>query len=296
MANSNRDTLIVEDCELTHIARHPDEQYILKLHAPRIAERAAPGSFVHLTCEPSMAMRRPLSIMRASADDGWIEVLFKTVGAGTAALAARSIGDTLSAIGPIGNGFIPKDERPLRLLIGGGVGIPPVLFLSEVLNRAGSSPALVIMGSEVPFPFDLARTDSRLPGVPSDVNSTIAELEAQGIPTRLASLQGYGGCYNGYVTALAEHWLANLSADELTQVEIFACGPNPMLAATAKVAENFGIPAQVSLEEFMACAVGGCAGCTVRVSHGNEVAMKRVCVDGPVFDSASIDWAALASH
>lgn len=296
MANSNRGTLLVEDCELTHVARHPDEQYILKLRAPRIAERAGPGSFVHLTCEPSMAMRRPLSIMRASANEGWIEVLFKTVGAGTAALATRSVGDTLSAIGPIGQGFTPKEERPLRLLIGGGVGIPPVLFLSEVLNRTGSPPALVIMGSEVPFPFELARTQSRIDGVPGEVNSTIAELDTQGIPTRLASLQGYGGCYNGYVTALAEQWLANLSADDLNQVEIFACGPNPMLAATAKVAHSFGVPAQVSLEEFMACAVGGCAGCTVRVSQGNEVAMKRVCVDGPIFDAASIDWATLASH
>ena len=87
----------------------------------------------------------------------------------------------------MGNGFIPKDERPLRLLIGGGVGIPSVLFLSEVLNRAGSSPALVIMKSL--FRLTIAHRQ-QAHGVPSDVNSTIAELEAQGIPTRLASLQG----------------------------------------------------------------------------------------------------------
>ena len=77
VANSNRDTLIVEDCELTHIACHPDEQYIL-VTCTANSRACSPGSFVHLTCEPSMAMRRPLSIMRASAD-GWIEVLFKPV-------------------------------------------------------------------------------------------------------------------------------------------------------------------------------------------------------------------------
>ncbi len=113
-------------------------------------------------------------------------------------------------------------------------------------------------------------------------------LEGWSIPTRLASLQGYDGCFDGYVTDLAREWLNTLSKEELAEVEIFSCGPTPMLKAVASLAREFGLPCQVSLEEFMACAVGGCAGCTVPVKTDEGLAMKRVCVDGPVFDAAAV--------
>jgi dihydroorotate dehydrogenase electron transfer subunit len=115
-------------------------------------------------------------------------------------------------------------------------------------------------------------------------------LEDWGIPARLTSLQGYEGCHNGYVTDLADLWLQSLGADGLAQVEIFACGPTPMLKAVASLAAHYELPCQVSLEEFMACAVGGCAGCTVRINTPEGPAMKRVCVDGPVFDAATVAW------
>ena len=83
-------------------------------------------------------------------------------------------------------------------------------------------------------------------------------------------------------------WLASLGPQELAEVEIFACGPTPMLKATAQLARRFAVPCQVSLEEFMACAVGGCAGCTVEVRTPEGPAMKRVCVDGPVFDAYTV--------
>ena len=90
------------------------------------------------------------------------------------------------------------------------------------------------------------------------------------------------------MTELASAWLLSLDERALAEVEIFACGPTPMLEACARLARRFNVPAQVSLEEFMACAVGGCAGCTVRVQTPLGPAMKRVCVDGPVFDAASV--------
>jgi dihydroorotate dehydrogenase electron transfer subunit len=94
------------------------------------------------------------------------------------------------------------------------------------------------------------------------------------------------------VTELARAWLHSLDEHGLRQVEIYACGPTPMLAAAARLAHEFGVPCQVSLEEYMACAVGGCAGCTVRIMTPTGAAMKRVCVDGPVFDAAVVDWTA----
>ncbi len=90
------------------------------------------------------------------------------------------------------------------------------------------------------------------------------------------------------MTELARHWLRSLASAQLAELEIFACGPGPMLAATAALAREFDLPCQVALEEFMACAVGGCAGCTVAVHTEAGVSMQRVCVDGPVFDAHRI--------
>ena len=127
-----------------------------------------------------------------------------------------------------------------------------------------------------------------VPGMPDGVIACMPLMEDWDIPSRLASLQGYAGCFEGYVTDLARHWLTSLDKTALQEVEILACGPTPMLKSAAHLAQEFGIPAQVSLEEFMACAVGGCAGCAVEVQTPEGPAMKRVCVDGPVFDGASV--------
>jgi dihydroorotate dehydrogenase electron transfer subunit len=113
-------------------------------------------------------------------------------------------------------------------------------------------------------------------------------LEEWGVACRLTSLQGFEGVYKGYVTDLAKAYLDTLSKNELSKVEVFACGPHPMLEAVAKLSVDYNLPCQISLEEFMACAVGGCAGCTVEVQTERGSAMKRVCVDGPVFDARSI--------
>jgi dihydroorotate dehydrogenase electron transfer subunit len=90
------------------------------------------------------------------------------------------------------------------------------------------------------------------------------------------------------VTELADAWLGSLTPAERAEVEVMTCGPHPMLVAVAALARRFGVPCQVSLEENMACGVGGCAGCTVLVQTPDGPAMKRVCVDGPVFDAATI--------
>lgn len=113
-------------------------------------------------------------------------------------------------------------------------------------------------------------------------------LEDWGVASRLATLQGYAGCHNGYVTELARQWLEGQSAQNRSEIEIFACGPTPMLRSVAKLAQDFALPCQVSLEEYMACAVGGCAGCVVEVKTRSGSAMKRVCVDGPVFEASQV--------
>ena len=289
-AREHRGTIFVEDAELLSQQEFAGRQFVIRLRAPKCAAAATPGSFAHLTCDPLLPMRRPLSIMRTDPAAGWIEILYKIVGPGLEALSKQPLGATLSVMGPIGQGFKPSPQRPKTLLVGGGVGIPPMVFLAESLkerNDAAWQP-LVLMGSEIPFPFHTRPSTILLPGMPDGVIACMPLLDSWGVPSRLASLAGFAGCFEGYVTDLAAAWLSSLDATALTEVELFACGPTPMLQATAKVARRFGVPAQVSLEEFMACAVGGCAGCAVPVVTESGLAMKRVCVDGPVFDANAV--------
>jgi len=287
---AHRDTIFVEDAAVIHQEPYPGEQYILRLEAPLCAAHAQPGSFAHLQCETGLPMRRPLSIMRVDAEAGWVDFLYKAVGRGTRALATRTAGEIISSLGPIGMPFVPDRARPHTLLLGGGVGIPPMVFLADRLRQDKHWQPVVMMGSEVPFPFPAQPSRFILPGMPEAVIATMPLLENWGIPCRLASLQGYPGCHEGYITDLARHWLETLTPSLREEVSLFACGPHPMLAATARLAAEYDLPCQVSLEEYMACAVGGCAGCAVRINTADGPAMKRVCVDGPVFDARLVDW------
>ncbi|AGA91282.1 2-polyprenylphenol hydroxylase-like oxidoreductase [Thioflavicoccus mobilis 8321] len=284
----HRDTIALEDARVLSHEAHPGSQQILRLAAPECARDARPGQFVHLRCDPRLALRRPLSIMRADPGTGSIELLYKVVGEGTRRLATRRPGETLSLLGPIGRPFALHRERPRPLLIGGGVGMPPMVFLADALRGEAGWRPFAILGSEVPFPFDPRPAQQPVIGLPAEAGAVMPLLEDWGIPNRLSSGQGFPGCFRGYVSELAEHWLAALDASARAEVEVFACGPHPMLAAVADLARRWGLPCQVSLEEYMACGVGGCAGCVVEVRTAEATAMKRVCVDGPVFEADEV--------
>lgn len=224
-------------------------------------------------------------------DDDCIEILYKIVGDGLRWLSKKRPGDSISVLGPIGQPFQLHAERPNTLLIGGGVGIPPMVFIADYLRQNPSNwNPIAILGSEIPFPFAYRASTLATPWTDDAVNATMPLFEEWGIPCRLATLAGYSGCYDGYVTELADRWLSTLSAGELAKTEVFGCGPTPMLKAVAELAANYDLPCQVSLEEFMACAVGGCAGCAVKIETPNGEAMQRVCVDGPVFDASTVVW------
>jgi dihydroorotate dehydrogenase electron transfer subunit len=287
---AHRGTIFVEDAKILSHQAFAGRQYVLRLDAPQVASRATAGSFVHVVVDPSIPMRRPLSIMRVDRAAGWIELLYKIHGTGLSHLASRRVDDIVNLLGPIGQGFRADPARPRALLIGGGVGIPPMVFLAEVLRdrRAEGFKPFAILGSELPFPFTARPSTMVVPGMPEGVIACMPLLEEWGVPSRLTSKSGFPGCHDGYVTDLAREWLSGLDAAALREVEIFTCGPTPMLKAVAALAREFGVPCQVSLEEYMVCAVGGCAGCAVEVQTPAGPAMKRVCVDGPVFDAAAV--------
>ena len=285
MVKTHRDTISVNDCQVLAHYQFEADQYIITLESKEIAESTRPGQFVHLSVSGMLAMRRPISVMSVDADNGTFDLLYKIVGEGTKQLADRRIGDVLSVIGPIGNGFELTD-RKIPLLIGGGVGMPPMIAIAQKIKDNAYYNPYVILGSEVPFPFEASQ--SSLNGFNSSKFYTMPLLEEWRVPCGLASLQDYEGVYKGYVTDLAREYLDSLSSSDLKEVEVFTCGPNPMLEAVSKLSNEYNLPCQASLEEYMACAVGGCAGCVVEVATENGPAMKRVCVDGPVFDAKTV--------
>jgi dihydroorotate dehydrogenase electron transfer subunit len=285
---AHRQTIGLESATVLSHQACEGNQYILRLQAPGCAAGARAGQFVHLSCDPLLAMRRPLSIMRVDAASGWVELLYKTVGQGTRLLARRTVGEAVSLLGPIGRPFTADPQRPRALLLGGGVGMPPMIFLADYLRQLEDCSPLVLLGSEVPFPFTRQPSRIMVPGMPDGVIGCMPLLEDWNIPSRLASLQGYPGCFEGYITDLARCWLDKLDETGRNEVAVFGCGPHAMLEAVAGLAREYGLPCQLSLEEYMACAVGGCAGCVVQVQTAQGPAMKRVCVDGPVFDAYSV--------
>jgi dihydroorotate dehydrogenase electron transfer subunit len=253
---------------------------VIRLQAPKCAAAATPGSFAHLTCDPSADAPAAVDHARRSGrrlDRNSLQDRGPRARGAVEAARRRAI----SVLGPIGHGFKPSPARPRTLLVGGGVGIPPMVFLAESLKgRTDASwKPLVLMGSEIPFPFRARPSTMLVPGVPAGAIACMPLLEDWGVPSRLATLAGFPGCFDGYVTDLAAAWLSSLDAAALGEVELFACGPTPMLQATGRVARRFGVPCQVSLEEFMACAVGGCAGCAVpvvtRVGACDEAGLRR---------------------
>ncbi len=290
-AQHERGTLFVEDSEVVRVDAFAGDQFVMRLHAPKCAAAARAGTFLHIQCDPALPMRRPLSIMLTDAD--CVDILFKVVGEGLRLLAQKRPGDRVNVLGPIGKPFTMSPRRPRTLLIGGGVGIPPMIFLADAMRRDSENwQPVAILGSEIPFPFELCPAGLPVPWSDRNSPQALTLLEAWGIPNRLTSRAGLAGCHDGYVTDLAEHWLRELAPADREQIAVFACGPTPMLEAVSELTARFDLPCQVSLEEFMACAVGGCAGCTVEIRTAEGRAMKRVCVDGPVFDAHSVVWSA----
>ena len=284
-----RNTLYVEQANLISHKAYQGEQYHMMLKAPETSAHAKPGHFVHIQCNESIFMRRPMSIMRSDSKNKMIEILYKVHGAGTDALSNKRIGEKIDLIGPIGHPFKMKGYKKRPLLIGGGVGIPPMIFLAEhIKNTTKNLNPLVLMGSEIPFPFKNQPSKIIINEMPSDVTASMTLLEDWKIASRLTSLKDYAGCFGGHVTELADIWLEKLDSDQREEVEIFSCGPTLMLKAISKLAKKYNLSCQVSLEEYMACAVGGCAGCTVLIKTENGNEMKRVCVDGPVFEAKNV--------
>lgn len=238
----------------------------LVLHAPDIACTARPGQFVHLRVtglEPS-ALRRPFSIYHAAGD--LLSVLYKTVGRGTEQLGRLRVGDTLTAMGPLGNGFPIETEPRTPLLVAGGYGVAPLAFLARQLPTRG----MVMIGGRTTA--DILCED---------------DFVDLGWEVQVATLDGSRGTH-GLVTVLLDNWLACHAMQPAT---FYACGPDGMLRAVGERAMRTGSRAWLSLDKHMVCGVGACLACVQRLRRPDgSTWIARVCRDGPVFEAHDIIW------
>lgn len=275
--------IFVENARVLEHHAHAQGQYIMRLLMPRCAQSATPGQFIHLRCSENLPLRRPYSILHACAQEGWVDFMYQVVGKGSSFLASKKTGDHLNGIGPIGKPFHIPSNVFKPLLLGGGLGMPPILFLAHYLNNMNLRP-MTLLASERPFPFRVSQSSNTQEIFKKlGAGKSLTILEKQGINGCLCSQQGYPGCFRGRIDTLADLWLLSLAVAERQRIKIFACGPAAMLKSVAALAEKHGIFCQVCVEEYMACGVGGCFGCTVQLVVNGKRTMQRVCVDGPVF-------------
>ncbi len=246
------------------IERLSPSVYRLTLHAPLIAGEARPGQFAMVACGSTLdpLLRRPISIHQCSGD-GRLQLVFKVVGRGTQLLSEIRAGQTLDLLGPLGRGF-RLSPGPVAL-IGGGIGIAPLLFLAQALMQTGQAdaPCRVLLGAQSG----------------EDLAPLAAGFETLGCHVELATDDGSLGRH-GLITDLLPAHLPNLG-------KVYACGPHPMMAAVAALCASAQVDCEVSLEAHMACGLGACLGCAAPGADGRY---KHVCKHGPVFKAAEVAW------
>ena len=240
----------------------------LVLEAPQIAAEVLPGQFVHVRVPAleASALRRPFSVF--NADDGRVELLYKTVGRGTAALNGVRVGDEVKVMGPLGHGF-PESCAGVALLVGGGYGIAPLYFLARRLVASGMPRERVQLFAGGRTQVDLLALD---------------RFAALGVKANVATNDGSAGV-KGLVTDPLDDALIALR-ERGEKFELFACGPDPMLKAVALRATGTGSKGWISMDRHMICGVGACYACIQRTVRGNS----RCCIEGPVFAAADLVW------
>ena len=252
----------------------------LVLQAPKITKESLPGQFLHIKVNDAYEplLRRPLSIHRLKGTN--IELLYEVVGRATEVLSHRKSGEYLDVIGPLGNGFnyqLPITNYQLPILVAGGMGVAPLVFLAQ---RLAKQRPMVLIG---------AKTEKQA--------LCAKEFERLGCKVKVATDDGSVG-FKGKATELLDNILASrfrlhvsgskkhVACSLQRAAQIYACGPRPMLKEISRISKEYNISAQVSLEEHMACGIGACLGCAVNTKDG----FKRVCKEGPVFKADGIVW------
>ncbi len=262
---ANRDAPLVAKEPLT------GAYVLLTFRHPEVAAQARAGQFVMIKAGVSSEppLRRPFSILDASPAEGTFRLFLKAVGAGSRALADMRIGEAAQCLGPLGVPFEAPPEGTEALMVAGGYGIAPFHLFSRELRAAGRAGRVFYGGRTA---ADLQVRDA---------------FEAFGVPLVSATDDGSAG-HKGRVTEPLDAHLASHRGP----FQLYACGPDAMLHAVARLAERRGVPAQVSLDPWMGCGVGTCLGCVVWMQSADEERPRYrcACTEGPVFDAREVVW------
>ena len=257
--------MVEQTVQIVSNERDTDLYFRLVVRAPQIAPLVQPGQFAHVRILPlkHALLRRPFSIFQASTDT--LSVLYKTVGQGTEVLSRMQPGEELNLIGPLGHGFTvlqPVGETPL--LVAGGYGMAALYLLAQRSPQKG----IVFVGGR-------RRVDILCE----------EEFKALGWEVRVTTEDGSHG-EKGLVTHALQAELGRRAPGR----KLFACGPTPMLKAVGRLAAEFNLPAELSLDEHMCCGIGVCLTCVVPIKTGDGWEYQRTCAEGPVFDSRQVAW------
>ncbi len=261
--------MVEESVRIISNERATDLYFRLAVQSPRIAPLVQPGQFAHVRILPlrEALLRRPFSIFQVKGDS--FSILYKAVGKGTELLSRMRPDDELNAIGPLGHGFtVPPAGGEMPLLVAGGYGMAAMYLLARRSPQRG----IVFVGGR--RRVDILCED---------------EFRALGWDVRATTEDGSHG-EKGLVT---QPLIAELKQGTAGR-KLFACGPTPMLKAVSRIAEEFNVPAELSMDEHMCCGVGVCLTCVIPISTGDGWEYQRTCTEGPVFDSRLIAWEATA--
>lgn len=226
--------------------------YSVKIFAPTLKE-ILPGEYISILCE-NLTFRRPFSV--ADFENNTISVLIKKRGKGSKYISELKTGDSIEFSAPLGNTF--KIENKKTLLIGAGIGVAPLFYLNKKLKEAGAETFLVagfLSASDILGEFDFVSTDD--------------------------GSNGNKGSICDYLEKLI---------NDFKPEKVVSCAPHPVLKFVANTAERFGIECDVCMEKVMACGIGVCRGCVIKVKQNGEIINKTVCKDGPVFKAAEVVW------
>ena len=247
--------------------------------AREVAVLARPGQFMMVRAAGQSLdplLPRPLGVHEIDSD--LVKILIEPVGRGTISLAGMRVGDRLSVLGPLGNGFDLTGEGP-ALVVGGGIGAAPLAYLARALKERGRE-VRCLLGFKSRGQAVAAELfkDLRVDVYTEDGTMGRKGLVSEPLPERLVEMEAGG------LDAAASG--GDDEGGGLNPVEVFACGPDAMLAAASRIARDCGATAQVSVAAHMACGVGACQGCVIRTIDG----YRRACSEGPVFAAGEIEW------
>ena len=259
---------IQEKCRILDHQNVAPNHFKLIISSAYISSHAEPGQFVNVRVSDGYdpLLRRPLSIHRASKEHKRFELLYEVVGKGTELLSKYSVGSELDILGPLGKGFQIDNKKEIAILVGGGMGVAPLLCLAEELKAKA---IYILVGAK-------------------NRDRVLAEKEFRTVTDQvLVSTDNGSYGKKGFISDLLLDFIDNtLPKEDTPMTTIYTCGPKPMLKAITDIAFQNKIDCQVSMEQKMACGIGTCLGCVIKTKTGYQ----KVCSDGPVFKGNDIIW------